>query len=55
MNINDYIKGTAFLLLYRGQFKSEYEWEAICTFLDIPVTTNRISIDVEKGSYRVEC
>lgn len=53
MNINDYIEGTAYLILYRGQFKSDNEWEKICSFLDIPTTTNKISIDVERGSYRV--
>ena len=53
MNINDYIEGTAYLILYRGQFKSENEWENICSFLNLPTTTNRIQIDVERGSYRV--
>ena len=54
MNINDYIPGTAYLLLYRSQFKSENEWEKICTFLNLPTSTAKIAIDVEKGSYRTE-
>lgn len=54
MTLNDYVPGTAYLLLYRGQFKSENEWEKICTFLNLPLSTDKIAIDVEKGSYRAE-
>ena len=55
LNINDYVPGTAYLRLYRGQFKSESEWENICTFLDLPTTVNKIFLDVEKGRYEVGC
>lgn len=53
MNINDYIDGTAFLILYRGQFKSENEWEKICAFLKLPHTTDKIKISVDKTSYEI--
>ena len=53
MNINDYIEGTAYLILYRGQFNSDNEWEKICSFLNLPATTDRIKVNVERGSYCV--
>jgi hypothetical protein len=51
MNREDYIDGTTYILLRRSQFKSENEWESICSFLCLPTDTNRIKIYVDKGSY----
>lgn len=32
-NIEDYIDGTAFIILYRDLFASEYQWNRVCDFL----------------------
>ena len=53
MNREDYIDGTAYILLWRGQFKNESEWESICSFLCLSADTNRIKIYVDRGSYEI--
>ena len=32
-NIEDYVDGTAFIILYRDLFASEYQWNRVCDFL----------------------
>ena len=46
MNIYDYQPGTSFIRLYRSKFKYEEDFEDLLKFLDLPLTSDIIDIEV---------
>jgi hypothetical protein len=49
MKIDDYYPGTAFIILYRRNFKEEEEFEALLKFLKLPLDYDHIYIRVSEG------
>lgn len=51
MKIDDYIAGTAFIILTRNKFKHEEDFEDLLSFLKLPLNCDRINIAVCEGDY----
>ena len=47
MNIYDYKPGTSFIRLYRSKFKYEEDFEDLLKFLDLPLTSDIVDIEVD--------
>lgn len=50
-NINNYLKGTARIRLTINMFKNKNDFYNILEFLELPLCSNDIYLNVEKGTY----
>lgn len=53
-NIYDYQPGTTFIRLYRSKFKCDDDFDDLLKFLDLPLGSSIIDIEVDASKTTVE-